>query len=69
MLVSYSFLRFINVVLLGLMSSLFSDIEIDKGIEKQPLPSAMSNNTALPSAFKIIDVLPGIANYSSSRFA
>ncbi|CAG9535411.1 unnamed protein product [Cercopithifilaria johnstoni] len=43
-----------------------SDTGVDKYVEKRPLLSAMSNTIAFPSACKIIDVLPGIANYSSS---
>uniref|UniRef100_A0A8R1TNC0 FAM192A_Fyv6_N domain-containing protein n=1 Tax=Onchocerca volvulus TaxID=6282 RepID=A0A8R1TNC0_ONCVO len=46
-----------------------SDIEMDKCIEKRPLLSAMSDSIAYPSALKIIDVLPGMADYASSRFA
>ncbi|KAL3998747.1 N-terminal domain of NEFA-interacting nuclear protein NIP30 family protein [Acanthocheilonema viteae] len=43
-----------------------SDIEMDKCVEKRSSLSAMSNTIAFPSAFKIIGVLPGMANYSSS---
>uniref|UniRef100_A0A0R3S3E5 Nefa_Nip30_N domain-containing protein n=1 Tax=Elaeophora elaphi TaxID=1147741 RepID=A0A0R3S3E5_9BILA len=46
-----------------------SDIEVDKCVDKRPLLSAMSDTIAFPSAFKIIDVLPGMADYASSRFS
>ncbi|MCP9260223.1 Mrna cap guanine-n7 methyltransferase [Dirofilaria immitis] len=43
-----------------------SDAEIDKCVEKRPLLSAISDTIAYPSALKIIDVLPGMADYASS---
>ncbi|OZC05812.1 hypothetical protein X798_07213 [Onchocerca flexuosa] len=39
---------------------------MDKCVEKRPLLSAMSNTIAYPSALKIVDVLPGMADYASS---
>lgn len=36
-------------------------------MEKRPAPSAMSITQSYPSAFKVIDVLPGMADYASSR--
>ncbi|EFO22737.2 hypothetical protein LOAG_05746 [Loa loa] len=44
-----------------------SDIGMDRCVEKRPLLSAMSETVAFPSAFKIIDVLPGMADYASSN--
>uniref|UniRef100_A0A915Q0V6 Uncharacterized protein n=1 Tax=Setaria digitata TaxID=48799 RepID=A0A915Q0V6_9BILA len=45
---------------------MFSNSELDKCVEKRPLPSAMSDTVAYPSALKIIDILPGMADYASS---
>ncbi|VDN05296.1 unnamed protein product [Thelazia callipaeda] len=42
-----------------------SDVEIDKDIEKRP--SAMVKMYAYPSAIKMGGVLPGMADYASSR--